>query len=335
MRVSVIINNYNYARFVGAAIESALAQTHDDVEVVVVDDGSTDASAEVIAGFGDRIVPVLKPNGGQGSAFNAGFAVATGEVVIFLDADDRLGPTAAGEVAAIFEGDPSAAAVQYPLRHIDESGTPIGVIQPSRVSVLPDGDLRDQVLQFRCYHWQATSGNAYRRDALARILPMPEAGYRISADAYVNELIPFCGPIRRAANPLAEYRIHGASNYRAKGIDAAFFRRKLDQIEQGHRNLVRLGPVLGVDPPDDPGAALDAAYLGFRLSSLVLDPGAHPHAEDRRVGLAVRGIEASLTNPSFPWWHRPKRALWFAAMALAPHELAATLARTRTPDAPR
>ena len=70
--VSIIINNYNYGNFLPIAISSALKQTYSNVEVVVVDDGSTDNSREVVAGYGDHIVPILKENGGQASAFNSG-----------------------------------------------------------------------------------------------------------------------------------------------------------------------------------------------------------------------------------------------------------------------
>lgn len=70
---SIIIDNYNYGRFLADAINSALAQTYQHTEVIVVDDGSTDNSREIISQYGDRIRPVLKENGGQGSAFNAGF----------------------------------------------------------------------------------------------------------------------------------------------------------------------------------------------------------------------------------------------------------------------
>jgi len=76
--VSIIINNYNYARFLRDAIDSALNQTYDRTETIVVDDGSTDNSREIIAGYGDRIIPVLKENGGQNSAFDAGFAASAG-----------------------------------------------------------------------------------------------------------------------------------------------------------------------------------------------------------------------------------------------------------------
>ena len=65
--VSILINNYNYGRYLGVAIDSALAQTYGRVEVVVVDDGSTDDSREVITGFAERVVSVLKINGGQPS----------------------------------------------------------------------------------------------------------------------------------------------------------------------------------------------------------------------------------------------------------------------------
>src|SRR2546429_9532950 len=93
-RVSIIVNNYNYASFVGQAIDSALAQTYPNTEVVVVDDGSTDGSAKVIAGYGDRVIAVMKSNGGQGSAYSAGFERSSGDVVCFLDADDVLYPEA-------------------------------------------------------------------------------------------------------------------------------------------------------------------------------------------------------------------------------------------------
>jgi glycosyltransferase involved in cell wall biosynthesis len=91
---SIVITCYNYARFLPESIKSALAQTHPDTEVVVVDDGSTDESRDVIARYGDRVTPVLKPNGGMASAFNHGYAVASGDVIVFLDADDTIYPEA-------------------------------------------------------------------------------------------------------------------------------------------------------------------------------------------------------------------------------------------------
>ncbi len=93
--VSIAINNFNYGRFVGDAIDSALAQRYPHVEVIVVDDGSTDDSHRVIDRYRDRVVTLFKENGGMASTHNAAFERAGGDVVIFLDADDTLLPTAA------------------------------------------------------------------------------------------------------------------------------------------------------------------------------------------------------------------------------------------------
>ena len=89
---SIVINNYNYGRFLPEAIESALGHTYPNTEVIVVDDGSTDNSREVISKYGSRVISVLKANGGQGSAFNAGFAASKGDLIFFLDSDDFFYP---------------------------------------------------------------------------------------------------------------------------------------------------------------------------------------------------------------------------------------------------
>ncbi len=72
--VTILINNYNYGRFLRQAIDSALDQTYTNIEVLVVDDGSTDESRSVIYSYGDRVRAVFKENGGQASTFNAGVA---------------------------------------------------------------------------------------------------------------------------------------------------------------------------------------------------------------------------------------------------------------------
>jgi glycosyltransferase involved in cell wall biosynthesis len=124
---SVIVNNYNYGRYVGEAIESALAQSHGPTEVIVVDDGSTDESRRVIEGYAGRARVVLKENGGQASALNAGFRVSRGEVVVFLDSDDVLLPTAVERAAALL-ADPGVAKVHWPMWEVDRTGAKTGRI---------------------------------------------------------------------------------------------------------------------------------------------------------------------------------------------------------------
>ena len=104
--VSILITSYNYDRYLGNAIDSALNQTFRNIEVVVVDDGSEDNSLDVIKSYGDRIVSVVKQNGGQASAFNAGFAKSKGEIICFLDSDDEFTPDKVDHVSKIFANNP-------------------------------------------------------------------------------------------------------------------------------------------------------------------------------------------------------------------------------------
>src|SRR5262245_51139977 len=116
---SIVISNFNYGRYLADAIESALAQTYSHLEVIVVDDGSTDNSHKIIEGYGERIVAISKKNGGQASSYNAGFAASRGEYVCFLDADDLLEPTAIAESIEVFQ-DPQVVKSEWQLVIIDE-----------------------------------------------------------------------------------------------------------------------------------------------------------------------------------------------------------------------
>jgi glycosyltransferase involved in cell wall biosynthesis len=139
--VSIIIINFNYGRFLRQAIDSALDQTYRPVEVVVVDDGSTDCSREIMRSYGDQIVSVLKKNGGQGSAFNFGFAKTSGEIACFLDSDDALLPDAIERIIALFDP-PDIVKVHWPLWIIDSAGARTGRVKEPE---LPEGDFREIV----------------------------------------------------------------------------------------------------------------------------------------------------------------------------------------------
>ena len=89
--ISVIINNYNYEKFIQEAIESVVNQSYKDYELIIVDDGSTDNSREIIERYSfkySNIFPIFKKNGGQASCFNIGYKKAKGDIIAFLDSDD-------------------------------------------------------------------------------------------------------------------------------------------------------------------------------------------------------------------------------------------------------
>jgi hypothetical protein len=210
--VSIIIINYNYARFIRQAIESALSQTHENTEVLVVDDGSTDGSRRIISEYGDRVRPIFKENGGMGSGWNAGFAASHGEVVMFLDSDDFLLPGAAEHAAQLFR-DQKVAKVHWPLWEIDQYGMRTGRVIPP--PPLPEGDFREATLRIGpdSYTSPPTTGNAWARWFAQQVLPMPEEQFRRHSDTYLYTLAPIFGTVRAIQEPQACYRIHGNNDY--------------------------------------------------------------------------------------------------------------------------
>ncbi len=217
-QASIVISSYNYARFLGAAIDSALAQTWRQTEVIVVDDGSTDGSRELIATYAGRVIPVLKSNGGMASTQNAGFAAARGEVTVFLDADDALLPTAVEEAVQRCS-DPGVVRVQWNMWEIDAGGARTGRQVPGRT--LKRGDLRTRLIEEgpdACVG-PPTSGNAWPRHFLSQVLPIPESLFRQHSDTYLMMLAPLYGTIEALAVPQGLYRVHGDNDYACQPVD--------------------------------------------------------------------------------------------------------------------
>lgn len=117
MKLSVIIPAYNVAEYIGECIDSVLGQTYRDLEVIVVNDGSTDNTRTVIAGYehDSRLVVIDKPNGGLSDARNVGIARATGGLITFLDGDDKVSDDCYESNISYFEGEYSPDMVQFPM----------------------------------------------------------------------------------------------------------------------------------------------------------------------------------------------------------------------------
>ena len=189
--VSIVINNYNYASFVTQAIESAFAQTYSNIEVIVVDDGSTDRSWSIINSYADKLIAITKENGGQSSAINAGFAASKGEIICLLDSDDIFLPEKVAEVVKSFT-DLDIGWCFHPLRYtkyIDQSAEEFIANYPLPPADKPLSkiDFRSEIIQQAKHpNWgPATSALCFRRLLLERILPMPEV-IRTGSDNYLR-----------------------------------------------------------------------------------------------------------------------------------------------------
>jgi len=316
---SIVIDNFNYARYLPESIESALRQTYPHTEVVVVDDASTDESAQVIRRYGSCIIPVLQArNGGQGAAFNAGFRASRGDVVMFLDADDYLYPDAVERVLAACQ--PGISKVQFRLDLVDADGHKIDLYPPPEVR-LDDHDVVPALLNRGRYETTVTSGNAFMRTVLERILPIPEEEFRISADGYLVTVAPLFGPVVSIDEPQGGYRKHGASCWSGGASPLGErLRRLLEHDEEKYRALVARASALGLDVTPEPGLR-DHQHLTTRLASLVLEPERHPYAGDRRAALGVRGAAAS-REARLSWKRRAILAGWFLACGLLPRAVA-------------
>ncbi len=302
--VSIIVNNYNYGRFLREAIDSALSQTYPSTEVIVVDDGSTDNSREVIASYGSRIVPVLKENGGQASALNAGFAACTGEMAFFLDSDDLLLPTAAETV--VHEWRHGLARVHFPLEVVDANGWPVREVVGG--SKLSDPTLGPFVGD------SPTSANVFSREALDRVMPIPEGDFGRYPDAYVTATTSMLGAVRLVQRPLGKYRIHG-NNKHLSDMGLAQARRSICATLRLYEALSRLDPDrIG---PLGKWLARCPQHWVSRITSLRESPQDHPWPDTLTV-LMRRAIGATWCQPYWNFRRKLAYTVFVIGYSLSP-----------------
>lgn len=322
MLVSVIITNYNYGDFVGAAIDSALNQTHPEVEVIVVDDGSTDHSGEVLARYADRIQVLNRDHGGQMASTNAGFACSRGEVVVLLDGDDWLYPHALASHAAALS-DPAVAKSQGYLQVVDSNGDPaIGQV-PLQLSAAGDYAARFRARGPFAYQSAFTSGCAWRRSVLEAVLPLPEGRFGfLGPDGYLAAVDALFGRIEVADRPLGAYRVHGNNSgpigYR---FDVEYLRQRVLGFEKRIEFAARFARNAGLAVDVDQWMA----HAGWKLTL-----SAHLLSlwgdGDRAVGLG----QLCRSPFSLPERHvglATARALQLATVRMLPDRLALALAR--------
>lgn len=210
--VSVVIPAYNAARWLEETLEGALSQTLPADEIIVVDDGSTDSTPEIVRGYGERVVLLQQENAGVAAARNNGVRHTSGRLLAFLDADDVWLPRKLEHQVERFEAEPDLGLVYVGIEEVDGDGRTLGVVIEGR-----EGWLGDDFLLARPVTVGGGSGAMVRRDLFEEV-----GGFDVrlstSADWDLYGKIGRRARIGFVPHVLLRYRVHDAGMH--KNIDA-------------------------------------------------------------------------------------------------------------------
>ncbi|MBH8573007.1 glycosyltransferase family 2 protein [Nostocaceae cyanobacterium CENA369] len=217
IKTSCLINNYNYAEYLLEAVDSALNQTVKFDEIIIVDDASTDNSAEVIAKFSEEpnVKYIIKEqNQGQLSSFNEAFLAATGDIIFFLDADDIYEPEYLETTLKFYN---RRSECDFIFCAYKKFGSVEGTFQNYEV----DSDLGYSVIKtLYTGEWigSITSTLSIRREIIQKILPIPHTeDWRVRADDCLVWGASLVGAKKfYLSTPLVRYRIHQTNQYHNK-----------------------------------------------------------------------------------------------------------------------
>ncbi|MEP7295448.1 MAG: glycosyltransferase family 2 protein [Burkholderiales bacterium] len=325
-RISIVITCYNYERYVAMAIGSALEQTVPPLEIIVVNDGSTDGSAAMLASFGDRIAVITQENRGQIAAANRGYAACRGDIVLFLDADDLLLPGALAAVVDVWT--PACAKVQFELDVINGAGEFLGRRFCNYVAPYGSDEIRREFNRFGTYVWPVLTGNAYSRWFLARVMPLTVA---MGPDGFLNTIAPLYGDIAVVPEALGRYRLHDANqSYHGSASNAlgVRFAKQVSLRASELRLLVDHAAARSVALP--PGHLLDhdLPFVNYRLMLKKLGQDYEGADGDSSWRLWRAGI-VLLTRRPLPTRLKAGHAAWLSVLLCSPGPLARRLIALR------
>jgi len=236
--VSVLMANYNYARYIGEAIESVLAQTYQQFELIVCDDGSTDDSREEIARYiqqDPRVRLITKQNGGIASALNAAYGASQGAIFCLLDADDLFHREKIDKVVSAFRSSGGSGVCLHRILKMYSDGRSVGCPLPV---VFTEGWVGPEALRgggipgnLPSRTFPEASGMSFRREVMEALFPLPTS-LRAMADGYLCYAAQFITAFCTLRETLAQLRIHGQNTNSAGEYNAEIVARNVTGLAQ-------------------------------------------------------------------------------------------------------
>lgn len=306
-KLAIIITCFNYSQFIRRAVESVLSQKCRQFQILVIDDGSTDGSWEVIRGLGVRAFRLA--NGGQRKACLFGLEQTQAPFVLFLDADDELLPEALEVIIANL--DDGVAKLQFPLKRIDGDGNVISGPIPE-LQAFRGRELAGRVLRTGVYATPPTSGNVFRRDVCELL---KDADYDRAVDGIILFAAPFIGDVVSLPQPLGLYRVHDRNDSGfGDELNTQALHRDLQRFVARTEHLRRILPGYGYRSGL---VSTEHAYF-YRERRFYLAV-----AEDEQVSFAsLSGLVGRLWRDKNPLRMKVSMTLFFTAVSLLPRDRA-------------
>jgi hypothetical protein len=270
--VTVLIDTYNHELFIEEAINSVLNQNFpaSEMEILVVDDGSTDGTSEIVRRFVPHVRLIRKTNGGQASAFNAGIAEAQGEIVTFLDGDDWWAPGKLTAVAHAFAAEAGVGLIGHGITSVYLDGRQATEV-PREVSRFRLTSTEDAKLFRMQRGFLGTSRMAYRREILRRIGPVPES-LKFEADEYLFTLAGLFADVMILRGAFTFYRLHNQNLFQIANGKTQALRRKQEVLVALFQSLQQALRQNGV-PDDIARTILECVEVEADMLRLALDGG--------------------------------------------------------------
>lgn len=218
-KVSVLINNYNYANYLSYCLESALNQSYKNIEIILYDDGSTDNSLQIANSYSDRVKVISCPNYGKHPSFNQlnaiyqAFKISNGEIICLLDSDDAFQANKVEKIVDAFNFNSNAVLVQHRSYEIDKNNKLTG---KTRGEVLPVVEYKKFIIETGTLEnlFVQTSALSFRKSYLEKVLPLKEEDeYKyLWADVKLTRRAMFFGRVITLDEYLGFYRVHGKND---------------------------------------------------------------------------------------------------------------------------